>query len=315
MKQYKLGSVFVLLFSFAGCQTEDVQPLPGSFESKVVLSASKLAISEDAGALELTATLSLETSSDVVVSLSYAGPAISGQDYNAANSITIGAGSLSASITLDAINDTEEEGIEQITVSISTIAGSATEDGEQSVSINLEDDDVEATVQLLLNEILYDPSNSGLDGDANGDGSYAQSEDEFVEIINMSSQSIDISGFKIFDTESLGATANHTFPSGTVLASGKAIVVFGGGTPTGSFGGATVQISSSGDLNLNNAGDELILQDEDGQELLRFDIEPLSNNPNESYTRNPDLTGDFEQHSANNATLYSPGTKGDGTSF
>jgi hypothetical protein len=40
---------------------------------------------------------------------------------------------------------------------------------------------------------------------------------------------------------------------------------------------------------LYNAQDSLILS---------FDIEPLSNNPNESYTRNPDITGDFEQHGA-----------------
>ena len=40
-------------------------------------------------------------------------------------------------------------------------------------------------------------------------------------------------------------------------------------------------------------------------------IEPLSNNPNESYTRNPDLT-EFEQHSGiqgSGGRLFSPGTK------
>jgi hypothetical protein len=315
MTQFNFGISLVLMCALFGCQTEDVKPLPGTFESKVVLSADKLAISEDAGTLQLIATLSEAAASEVVVSLIYSGEATSGTDYSAASTITIAAGSLSTSITLDAIDDTEEEGIEKITIEISSITGEANEDGEQSVTINLEDDDVAATVQLVLNEILYDPSNSGLDGDANGDGAYAQSEDEFVELVNLSSQSLDISGFQLFDAESLGATANHTFPSGTILDPGKAIVVFGGGTPTGPFGGATLQTSTSGDLNLNNAGDELILLDADGNELLRFDIEPLSNNPNESYTRSPDLTGDFEQHSANNTALFSPGTKTDGTSF
>lgn len=315
MKPFNFGFVLVLICALWGCTTEDVEPLPGTFESKVALSTDKLTISEDAGTLELTATLSVVASSEVVVSLTYSGEATSGQDYSAASTITIAAGSLSSSITLAAINDTEEEGIEKIIVEVSSITGEANEDGEQSVTINLEDDDVAPTIQLLLNEILYDPSNSGLDGDANGDGSYAQNEDEFVELINLSSQAIDISGFQLFDLESLGATANHTFPNGTILEPGKAIVVFGGGTPTGSFGGAIIQISSSGDLNLNNAGDELILQDATGTELLRFDIEPLSNNPNESYTRSPDLSGDFVQHSTVSPVLFSPGTKVDGISF
>ena len=46
-----------------------------------------------------------------------------------------------------------------------------------------------------------------------------------------------------------------------------------------------------------------------------FDVTPLSNNPNESYTRNPDLTGPFEQHNGVSGTLYSPGTRTDGSPF
>ena len=50
--------------------------------------------------------------------------------------------------------------------------------------------------------------------------------------------------------------------------------------------------------------------------VLEFDVEPLSNNPDESYTRYPDVTGDFVQHaSAVDGVLYSPGTRVDGTSF
>ena len=42
----------------------------------------------------------------------------------------------------------------------------------------------------------------------------------------------------------------------------------------------------------------------------------LSNNPNESYTRFPDLTGDFEQHATAFAgVLFSPGTRIDGSTF
>ena len=56
-----------------------------------------------------------------------------------------------------------------------------------------------------------------------------------------------------------------------------------------------------------------------GNTFLTFDIEPLSDNPDESYTRSPDITGEtFEQHSSiatANGALFSPGHKLDGTDF
>ena len=123
-------------------------------------------------------------------------------------------------------------------------------------------------------------------------------------------------GYKIYDTEALTAnTPRHTIPANTLIAPGKALVVFGGGSPTGTFGGATVQTASDGRINMNNSGDLVTLTDAAGNIILEFDVEPLSNNPNESYTRNPDLTGNFEQHGTNTGFLFSPGTKIDGTPF
>ena len=48
---------------------------------------------------------------------------------------------------------------------------------------------------LILNEVLYDPP-SGNAGDANGDGIRDANNDEFIEIVNVSNQSIDISGYE-----------------------------------------------------------------------------------------------------------------------
>ena len=79
-----------------------------------------------------------------------------------------------------------------------------------------------------------------------------------------------------------------------------------------------MQIASEGLLNMNNAGDLVTFADSDGNTVLTFDVEPLSNNPNESYSRNPDLTGEFEQHAGipeANGALFSPGTRTDGSSF
>ncbi|MFK7926550.1 MAG: MopE-related protein [Myxococcota bacterium] len=181
---------------------------------------------------------------------------------------------------------------------------------------------------LLLNEVHYDPSNQDLDedgmddGDANGDGDRSSIDDEFVEFINMASVPIDISGFRMWDEENLTdpesttyLEINHEVPAGTIIQPGKALVVFGGTAPTGDFGGATVQVSTLRELNLNNNGDRFIMQDSNGVEFFRFDIEPLSSNPNQSYTRNPDITGAFELHTDNTPLLYSPGTTMDGSNF
>jgi hypothetical protein len=182
--------------------------------------------------------------------------------------------------------------------------------------LTIEDDDVVQPLNLVLNEVLYDPSNNGLDGDANGDGTYVHAQDEFIELVNLSASSADISGFKVFDDENYAIDVpNHEFPAGTVIPPGGALVLFGGGTPTGTFGNATIQTSTSGDMNLNNAGDVLRIVDLDDNVIIEFDIEPLSNNPNESYTRDPDLTGEFVQHASVNGALFSPGTRTDGTPF
>ena len=169
---------------------------------------------------------------------------------------------------------------------------------------------------FVLNEVLYDPP-GGSTGDANGDGVRDANDDEFVEFVNSSENSFDISGYKLFDADRLATnTPNHEFPSNTVLSPGQAVVVFGGGTPNGSFGGSLVFASSGQVLNLNNTGDVLTVKNSNDSTIFTFNVTPLSDNPNESYTRFPDLYGSFTQHdSASTGILFSPGTKVDGSSF
>ena len=169
---------------------------------------------------------------------------------------------------------------------------------------------------FVLNEVLYDPP-SGSPGDANGDGIRDANDDEFVELVNSSATSLDISGYKLYDADRLSInTANHEFPANTILSPRQAVVVFGGGTPTGNFGGSLVFAASGQVLNLNNSGDILTIKNNNDSILFTFDVTALSNNPNESYTRFPDLYGNFTQHdSASTGILFSPGTKADGTNF
>ena len=166
---------------------------------------------------------------------------------------------------------------------------------------------------IIINEVLYDPSNNGLAGDSNGDGNYSQDDDSFIELFNASAADIDLGGYEIWDDTTSGSN-QYTFPSNSILPSKRALVVFGGGTPTGTFGGATILNAVSG-FNFNNSGEVVGIKDAEGAWAFIFNSDELSGNPNESYTRNPDITGVFVQHTDNGALLFSPGTRNDGTSF
>lgn len=315
MKHRIIFLSLLALSVLVSCETDDVEGPDVGDGPAVTLTLNPQSILENGGTAEVTAQLSASSTTEVVASLQLGGTAIEGTDFTStAQEIVVPAGSLTASITITALDDAAQDGSLTVDIDLTGVTGG--QFVPQSLSLTIEDDDAPATLQLIFNEVLYDPSNSGLDGDANGDGVYSQAEDEFLEIVNLGAQPADLSNFKVYDEEALAADVpRHVFASGTILAPGKALVLFGGGTPTGIFGGATVITSTTGNMNLNNAGDVAYLYDADGNEVLSFNIEPLSNNPNESYTRNPDLTGDFEQHNDNFPILFSPGTKVDGTPF
>ena len=165
----------------------------------------------------------------------------------------------------------------------------------------------------VINEIHADPDGT-IDGDANGDGTRNSTEDEFVEIVNNSGASLDISGWTLAD----GFTVRHTFPDGSIVEDGCAIVVFGGGTPTGTFGLSAVQTASSGSLGLNNGGDTVTLNN--GTVDVASAGYGSEGGANQSLTRDPDGDGTsvLVQHTlatTSGGSLYSPGTKADGSQF
>lgn len=169
--------------------------------------------------------------------------------------------------------------------------------------------------QLIINEVLYDPSNTLLEGDANGDGFYDQTQDEFIEFVNMGTTSLNLSGYQIWDDTLIG-TLVYTIPNGTIIPPQGALVVFGGGKPVGLFGGALVLADTGvSGLSLNNSGEVIVIKDSTGKTILIFNSDALSNNPNESYTRNPDLIGAFVQHTTVNISKFTPGRKVNGGSF
>ena len=161
---------------------------------------------------------------------------------------------------------------------------------------------------IILNEFQYDPD--AVLGDANGDGVVNSAQDEFVEIVNNYTGSVDITGWTLRN----GSNISFTFPT-TILTSQTAVVVFGGGTPVGTFGYATVYASTSW-VQLGNSGGIINLRDTNGTQVFSYDYTPLTDDPNQSYTRYADITGDYVQHlSANPAKRYSPGTQAGGLPF
>ncbi len=171
---------------------------------------------------------------------------------------------------------------------------------------------------LVLNEILYDPHPDDPpavpNGDANGDGDRQGSQDEFIEIVNTGDSSLDISGLIIRDA----VAVRHVFPAGTILAPGQAVVVFGGGTPTGDFGGSVVQTASTGFLGLNNTGDTVtLLKPDDTTVIAQYSYD--GSVADQSITLDPDLSGaEFVAHTTaagDPNSVHSPGTKIDGTPF
>ncbi|WP_298914184.1 ExeM/NucH family extracellular endonuclease [uncultured Roseobacter sp.] len=171
---------------------------------------------------------------------------------------------------------------------------------------------LEPVLMLAINEIHADPA-ADLTGDANGDGTRSATDDEFIEIVNTGSEEADLSGVTLSDAVGL----RHTFADGTILAVGAAIVVFGGGTPTGDFGGAQVVTASSGSLGLNNGGDTVTLANADGT-LIQEVVYGSEGGNNQSVTRDPDLDGAFVQHtdaSGAEGAIYSPGSQVNGDPF
>lgn len=160
----------------------------------------------------------------------------------------------------------------------------------QSFELTIFDDDNE--FGLILTEFLADPPN-GLIGDANGDGVRNASQDEFLEFLNVSDESIDLSGMSIYDADLL----RHQIPDSTIIQPNQLFLVFGGGEIRDTFDNTIVQKASSNRLSLANIGDRIMLRDSLQNILLLHDYGQGANN-NESLVLCPiEKEADFINHS------------------
>jgi len=202
-------------------------------------------------------------------------------------------------ITLTGVDDIVLDG------DITTIITIATDGNSDSDYLGLSDTvyvvNIDDEYPLVINEILADPA-----GDANGDGTTDNSEDEFIELVNISMSDIDISGFTISDNSSM----RHEFPAGSIIPAGGVITLFGGGTPTGIPG----LVQTAGYLGLNNTGD--VIKINDGTSDVITVSYGSEGDDNQSLARSPDYTGSFVKHSTitTNPVAFSPGLLNEGNS-
>ncbi len=233
-------------------------------------------------------------SSDVTISVSVDGSSSApASDYTLNTTSLTFTGDETKNISID-IKDDADYISETVILNIAVTSGTADISIAQH-TITINDDDT----PIVINEILADPD--AANGDANGDGNSSTSQDEFIEIYNISGSDLDISNWVLSD----GASDRHTFPNGTIIPANDAIVLFSGGNPA-TVPGLT-QVASTGALGLNNGGDTITVKDDSGNSIL-VEVYGAAGN-NQSIARDPDLTGSFVDHSdiASNPVLFSPG--------
>ncbi|RYZ41192.1 MAG: endonuclease [Myxococcaceae bacterium] len=156
------------------------------------------------------------------------------------------------------------------------------------------------TGKVFINEVLLNEAGSDVNG-------------EFVELVNTGTAAVDLSGYTLSDS----ASVRHTFPSGTTVAAGKAVVVFGGaaGIPSGTAGAVA---ASTGTLGLSNSGDTVTLKSASGATVDSVVFASgLAGTDGVSANRGPDAsdTASFVLHTAVGSTSSSPGKRANGSAY
>ena len=159
------------------------------------------------------------------------------------------------------------------------------------------------TYALFISEVLADPP-LGAAGNANQDGQRDGYEDEFIELYNADSTSVDISGWRLGDSTS--PDTHFQFPRDTVIEPYSYVVLFGGGNPSG----FTIPVyTDDGRIGngLTNSGEHIQLIDDAGNTIavVSYDDWPKD----QSLVRTPPDGDTFVPHKTASPTEapFSPG--------
>ncbi len=296
-------------------------PTPGTLNqpaATLAVTAAPTSFAENAGAAASTGMITRTGPTTEAVTVALVSSDIGEATVPA--TVEIPAGAASATFPIAAVDDAWADGPQPVTIT-ATAANFITGMAEVTVT-----DDGDPTQALVINEVYV----TGQE-DANGDGESGTPaapqpfyNDEFVEIVNTSAAAVDLTGYTLWHSASF--TARHTFPAGTVLAPGAAVVVFGGGLPalgiTETFGFAWAQTAnaSGGGLFLVDQGGIVSLKNDAGEEIagVTYTTQIIDGiYLADSLTRSPDLTGALARHAEASLGVadYSPGTRIDGTPF
>ncbi|NVB77646.1 MAG: DUF4215 domain-containing protein [Kofleriaceae bacterium] len=170
---------------------------------------------------------------------------------------------------------------------------------------------------LVLNEVMADDNVA----DTNCDGTATTSDtgDEFVELVNVSTKILDLTGVTISDSVQLRATLNtsatHGAGASLILQPGKAVVVWAGGAPA-CPGVTNWFLANTGALGFNNGSDTVIVKNAAAQTLATYMY--TTTTPQKSFNLSPDITGTtYALHDTLTGAVgsFSPGKKSDGTAF
>jgi cysteine-rich repeat protein len=176
-----------------------------------------------------------------------------------------------------------------------------------------------AAGDLKINEFLAadgGTTNGGVD--TNCDGSVVESNDEFLELVNVSAKMLDLTGVTYSDGNGLKFTFAAQAHGSLTLAPGKAVVIWGGGTPqcpgvTNFFTNGTFN-----SLSLNDAGDTITIKGAGVNGVTIATATYASGTIGKSLNLSPDVTGTtYALHDAvaGHVGTFSPGLKVDGTAF
>lgn len=113
--------------------------------------------------------------------------------------------------------------------------------------------------KIMVTEIHASPAD-GIAGDVNGDGVRGVYADEFVELLNIANEPVDLSGHYLGDDTELSGL--FQFPVDTSLGPGEYLTLFGGGVPQNLMGRVFVDDGRIGD-GLSNSGDIIRLVSRD----------------------------------------------------
>jgi hypothetical protein len=131
----------------SGTQQRTVTITDNESAPTVSISSSFSSSTEGGSGLTITATRSVSSTLATTVNFSFSGTAIYGTDYTMSSSITIPAGSTSATTTLVPTDDIDDEAVETIIIDVSSVTN-GTENGTQQLTINLNDNDNAPSVTL-----------------------------------------------------------------------------------------------------------------------------------------------------------------------